>query len=458
MNTAVKQVAGGKRVPPQSIEAESTLLGLCLLNGKALEEVLDCLQPQDFYHPLNRTIYGIMRRLAEDNQPVDLVSVGHALMAEKKDGQGKEISYLAGLTDMIPFESQAKHLAGVISRCAKLRGLIALGLELQELAYSYGDIDSIMADAEQKLFALSGSKTGGPESLAEIMPQVLDGIKSRRGLPGGVTGVSTRLKEMDRMTAGLQPGDLVVLAGRPSMGKTALAFNMLANAAEDGVPGLAFSLEMGSVEIGERLLSRKTGVDSQRIRTGRLDDEEMSTIQWGCAALARVPVFIDPSPSLSVVDVRVRARRIHAKCGVGLIVVDYLQLMRGIYGGERNQEVAEISRGLKTLARELQVPVLALSQLNRGVEDRADKRPRLADLRESGAIEQDADVVLFIFRDDYYRDNSAKKGLATVIVSKHRKGPTGEFDLYFDKEYSRFTDYNKNFPRIPHLGDEPWKK
>lgn len=455
MNQGGNQVRAGKRIPPQSLEAESALLGTCLLNGQALEEVLDKLQPDDFYHPLNRSIYAIMRRLAEDNQPVDLVSVGHAMADGGSDTQSNQISYLAGLTDVIPLVSQTSHLAAVISRCAKLRGLIDLGQELQELAYAHGEIDSIMAEAEQKLFALAGDTDSGAASLAEIMPQVLAGIQDRRGTPGGVTGVATRLKEMDRMTAGLQPGDLIILAGRPSMGKTALAFNMLHNAAENGVPGLAFSLEMGSVEIGERLLSRAVMVDSQRIRTGRLNNSEMGALERGCATLAGMPVYIDPSPTLSVVDVRVRARRIHARHKVGLIVVDYLQLMRGLYGGERHLEVAEISRGLKTLARELQVPVLALSQLNRGVEERADKRPRLSDLRESGAIEQDADVVLFIYRDEYYRENSGKKGLATVIVGKQRKGPTGEFDLFFDKEHSRFTDFNKNFPNM-HDGDEPW--
>lgn len=440
---------GVQRIPPQDLQAEEGLLGACLVAKEAVGVAVELLAATDFYRDANKEIFSIIQELFDRSEPVDMVTVVNGLKEAGKLDLVGGAARVATLSDVIPLGPHVASWARIIKKKSQLRRLIRLGSELIELGYvGSRSIEEIMAEAEAGLFALSSPDHEAVRSLKEIVPVVMETIEKRQQADSSVTGVHTGFHEMDRMTSGWQPGDLIILAGRPSMGKTALAFNLMLNAK---VPGLAFSLEMSGDELGERLLSNASLVNSQAMRTGNVMDRDWPKLTVGQGKLQAKDIHVDESASLSVVDVRIRARRMKARHDIGVIVVDYLQLMRGRTSNSREQEIADISRGLKTLAKELKVPVIALSQLNRGVEQRADKRPKLSDLRESGAIEQDADVILFIYRDDYYntRSDNPNKGLASIIIAKQRKGPTGDFDLHFQPEFSRFED-------LSTWMDEPW--
>ncbi len=455
--TAIPQEHGvyqQAKIPPQSTEAEQALLGACFLKKEALEDGVAGLAPADFYRESHRLVFRAMVILFEQSEPIDLVTVTTALKDNGQLDQAGGMAYLANLTSHAFVSGYQAHIR-IIKEKSLLRSLIVMGNNISEMCYmGNSPVDVVMADAEAELFAVTGAKNEKIESLKELVPPVLESVTKRREIGDSITGIPSGFYDFDRMTAGLQNTDLIIIAGRPSMGKTALALNFIRNAAVSSqVPALCFSLEMSKEQLTERLISCHGKVNSLGLRTGSLLDRDWSIMLKAADNLKSVPIFIDDSPSLSVTEIRVRSRRMVARHKVGLIVIDYLQLMRGssASGANRTQEVSDISRGLKSLAKELKVPVIALSQLNRSLESRANKRPMLSDLRESGAIEQDADVICFIYRDEVYHKDSAKTGLAEIIVGKQRNGPTGDLTVAFLKEFSRFED-------LTNQHSEPWNK
>ncbi len=451
-------------VPPHSLEAEKSLIGACLLDADAMADAVAMLGPDDFYLGRHRVIFAAMRELFDASEPVDLVTVTNRLNLGGSMDKAGGITYLASLTDDVIFVSRARSWARIVRDHAVRRRMIACGQRMVELCFRDDlPIDEIMSDVEAEMFAAAdgrGEKTAF--SMAEVAAQVMDAVRIRQSQTGVVTGIATGFTEFDGRTTGLHGGELIVIAARPSMGKTALAVNIAVRAArEQDTPVVIYSLEMARNLLGERILSDLGTIHSAGIRNGSLSPSDFERMLETAAASSNIPLYIDDTPNMSIIDLRIRARRMHAKHKIGLMIVDYMQLMHGNDRKKREQQVAEISRGLKSIARELDIPVIALSQLNRGVETRADKRPMLSDLRESGAIEQDADLIVFLYRADYYRKAGQRKdNLATVIIAKQRNGPTGEFQLMFQGEYSRFSqltdDDRHDTGHTGHDGGMPW--
>ncbi|CAG37328.1 replicative DNA helicase [Desulfotalea psychrophila] len=432
------------RVPPQNVEAEQAVLGSVLLKAKSFGNVLEILKPSDFYLESHRIIYEAMLDLFEKNEPQDLLTISNLLrdqnVLEKIGGS----LYLARLTSIVPVTANIASYAKIIRNKAILRHLIEVNTDIAARCYEeQGDIDLLVDQAEQAIFDIAGSKDGqGFTLIKQIVPDAFDTINQLFKRKEMITGVPSGYTDLDKMTAGLQPSDLIILAARPSMGKTSFAMNIAQHAAIVEKIGVAvFSLEMSKEQLVMRLLSSVGRIDSQRIRTGKLQPEDFEKLNRAVGMLTGAPIFIDDTPSISVLEMRAKIRRLAAQHDIGLIVVDYLQLMRGRNATEnRTQEISEISRSLKALAKEHKVPVIALSQLNRSLESRPDKRPMMSDLRESGAIEQDADVIAFIYRDEVYNkseDNPAR-GQAEIIIGKQRNGPTGSIQLAFIKEITMF--------------------
>ncbi|MBU1417383.1 MAG: replicative DNA helicase [Proteobacteria bacterium] len=441
-------------IPPQALETEVALLGACFLYQEVVGDALSKLIAKDFYRTSHQLIFEAITKLFQKNEPVDLYTVHNMLQADGYLDAAGGMAYLSELSSVVPSVAGYGAWSRIIREKSMLRRMIIMGANIQQLCYQGNTpIDEVMAEAEAALFAVTGAKDEEIDSIKKLIPPVIKTVTSRREIGSAVTGIPTGFHELDRMTAGLQATDLIILAGRPSMGKTALAMNIVRNASyHSKVPCLCFSLEMSKEQLTERLISCHGKVNSQGLRTGGLLDRDWDIMLKAADNLADIPIYLDDTPSLSITDIRVRTRRMVARHKVGLVVIDYLQLMRG-HGGagaNRQQEISDISRGLKTLAKELKIPVIALSQLNRSLETRADKRPMMSDLRESGAIEQDADVIAFIYRDEVYRKDSAKQGIAEIIIGKQRHGPTGDFSVAFMKEFSRFEDLTNNH-------SEPWK-
>lgn len=441
------------RVPPQNIEAEQCVLGSILLQQGAILKVLEILTDEDYYRAANRTIYKIMVELFERNEPLDLITVANALKDRHKLEEVGGPAYLASLTDIIPVAANIVHYANIVRKKSILRQLIQTSTEIAGRCYEeQDDIDILLEETEQRVFEISRSKSS--QSFAPISSIITENFKTVEKLferKEHITGVSSGYDDFDKMTAGLQPADLIILAGRPSMGKTALAMNMAQNAAiHHRVPVGVFSLEMSKESLGMRLLCSESRVPSTRLRTGFLQDQDWPKLTRAAGLLSESPIFIDDTPAISVLEIRAKARRLKTEHDIGLILVDYLQLMRGRGNTQsREQEISEISRSLKAMAKELKVPVIALSQLNRSLENRPNKRPQLSDLRESGAIEQDADVICFIYRDEVYNkgEDNPNKGVAELIIGKQRNGPTGTVFLSFIDRYTRFE--NPAFHDIP---------
>ena len=433
------------------------MLGTILLQDKALLKIVDLLAPDDFYRDAHKTIFAAMLSLFEHREPTDLITVTGLLNDQNKLDQIGGASYLASLTDIIPFSGSLVHYAQIIRKKSTLRRLIQTASEVAAGCYmAQDDIDSLVDQAEQAIFEIAHSKKGqGFQAMAAVVPRAFERITTLFDRQEHITGVATGYEELDRMTAGLQPAELIILAARPSMGKTALAMNIVQHAALIGkVPVAVFSLEMSTEALALRMLCSLGRIDSQRIRTGRLHENDWPKLTRATGMLSDAPVFIDDTAGLTVLEMRAKARRLKAEHDLGLIVVDYLQLMQGKSTSEnRAQEISDISRSLKAMAKELNVPVLALSQLNRSLESRTDKRPQLADLRESGAIEQDADVIMFIYRDEVYNraEDNPNRGLAEVIVGKQRNGPTGVIKLTFLGEYTTFENYTGRLPSLDYL-------
>jgi replicative DNA helicase len=440
---AVALDSATSRVPPHNLEAEESLLGAMLLSRDAIAVALERCSGADFYRPFHGHVFQAITSLYGQGEPVDAVTVAEELRrAGLLDTVGGP-AFLVSLQSNTPAISSASRYAAIVEENALLRRLIGVASEIAEIGYGLpDDVTEAVDRAEAMVFNVSQRRvTDSVVSLEQLLSESLDRLEDLYGRGQSITGVPTGYTDLDEHLAGLQPSNLLVVGARPSMGKTAFALGMAASAAMQGVPALYFSLEMSHLEIAQRVLCAEARVDATRMRNGRLLEGDWPKISHAIGRLGNAPLYIDDNPNVTVMDIRAKARRMKSRDGIGLVVVDYLQLMTGRNSAENRQvEISEISRGLKILARELEIPVVALSQLSRGLESRADKRPMLADLRESGAIEQDADVVMFIYRDDVYNPESADRGVAEIIVAKHRNGPTGSIQLAFVGNYARFAN------------------
>lgn len=443
-----------RRVPPHNVEAEQSVLGSILLRDKGFLQVNEYISAADFYRDSHKTIFSAMVELFERNEPQDMLTLTSYLTDKNELESIGGASYLATLTHAVPVTANIESYARIIRQKSVLRNLINTASDIALRCFEeQDDIDQLVDEAEQSIFEIAGNKSVNDFTpLRSIIPESFKTVEKLYERKELITGVPTGYQELDKITAGLQPADLVILAGRPSMGKTALALNIAQHAALVDKTGVAvFSLEMSKDQLAMRLLSSVGRIDSQKIRTGRLQNEDWPHLSRAAGMLSEAPIHIDDTPALSIPEMRSKMRRLASQNDIGLILVDYLQLMRGRNSENRTQEISEISRSLKALAKEHDVPVLALSQLNRGLESRTDKRPMMSDLRESGAIEQDADVICFIYRDEVYNKNedNPDKGIAEIIIGKQRNGPTGVTRLFFKKEYTMFE--NLSSYDEPHL-------
>jgi replicative DNA helicase len=435
---------GIDRLPPQNIEAEEAVLGALLIDSDAIIRVSTVLKAEDFYREKNGWIFRAALALHERHEPIDFLTVCDEL---ERKGQLDEVggpAFLTGLINVVPTSIHIEHYATIVQRAAIRRRLIEAAGQIAALAYREADdVDEVVDRAEQVVFAVSSARLSrSVVPLRSAVSDYYDRVEYLNKHKGQIIGLPTGFARLDEILGGMQRSDMLVLAARPSMGKTSLALNIAHTAAKKfGQRVLVFSLEMASEQVVERLTSAEAGIDSQSLRRGEIADDEWGRFITTTSRLSELAFFIDDTPAISVLEMRTKARRLHAEVGLDLIVVDYLQLMRGEGRHEnRQQEVSAISRGIKALARELNIPILALSQLSRGVEARSDKRPILSDLRESGSIEQDADVVLFIYRDEVYNENTERRGIADILVAKHRHGPTGSVPLLFRGPTASFVE------------------
>ncbi|MFA7253724.1 MAG: replicative DNA helicase [Patescibacteria group bacterium] len=438
------------RMPPQNSEAERSVLGAVLIDPDALIKIADIVHDDDFYDSRHGSIFMAMINLFEKRMPVDIVTLSEIL---ETAGQIKAVggsAYLAEIVNSTPSAANIVHYAQIVRDKAILRRLISAGVEITEAGYDEdADISETLDEAEKRLFAVSQNSLKNKfAAIKDVLTDAFDRIDKihKDKDSGALRGVPSGFRDLDSVTAGFQKSDLIILAARPSMGKTSFALNLAENAAiDEKIPVAVFSLEMSQDQLVDRLLSSQAGVDSWKLRTGNLSDDDFPKIGYAMGVLSESPIFIDDSPGGNIMEIRAKARRLQMEHGLGLIIIDYLQLMSGRSKSSDNrvQEISEISRGLKGLARELNVPIIALSQLSRAVEHRDDKRPLLSDLRESGSIEQDADVVMFLYRDEYYNPESDRKGITEILIRKHRNGPTGNTELFFNPAQMRFSDLEK---------------
>jgi len=433
-----------RRLPPQSVDAEECVLGAILLDNASLDRVVELITADDFYRESHRKIYRSMMTLAERSEPVDVITLGEALNATGELSEVGGRAFLADLADRVPTAANVGHYAKIVREKALLRMLITTATSIAARGYEQSnDVKEMLDRAEQEIFSLSDRDLKPAfVRLDSLLTETFKTIDKLHEQKQSVTGVPSGYIDLDRMLAGLQPSDLIIVAGRPSMGKTAFCLNIAQNAALLADVGVAvFSLEMSKEQLAMRMLCSEARVDLARVRTGHLTNREFQELAEAAARLSYAPIYIDDTPAVSVMELRAKARRLSRdpNTKLGLIVVDYLQLMRGSDAKDsREQEISEISRSLKALAKELHLPVIALSQLNRQVESRNPPKPRLSDLRESGAIEQDADVIAFIYREEVYVEDTDKRGVAEIIVAKQRNGPIGSVDLTFLHEFTRF--------------------
>jgi replicative DNA helicase len=435
-----------RKVPPQNLEAESSVLGGVLLENDAINIVLELLRPEDFYRESHRKVFRAMIELTDRSEPVDLITLSEYLKSRGELDAVGGSAYLASLADFVPTAANIAYYARIVREKSILRSLIRTATDIATRGYEeQGNVEEFLDTAEKVIFDISERKIKA--SFVAVGDMIKDTLKTVERLyerKEMVTGVPTGYEDLDKLTAGLQPSDLIIVAGRPSMGKTAFSLNVAANAAFAGVGVAVFSLEMAKEQLVLRMLCSEARVNNSKVRSGYLAERDFPKLANAAGRLHEALIYIDDTPAISVLELRAKARRLvrDRTKKVGLIVIDYLQLMRGMGGASnREQEISEISRSLKALAKELAVPVIAISQLNRRVEDRGDRRPMMSDLRESGAIEQDADVIMFIYRDEVYNQNSEEKGKAEIIVAKQRNGPIDTVDLTFLNEFMRFENY-----------------
>ena len=454
VNQPIDPQLAAVRLPPHSIEAEQSVLGGLLLDNTAWDRIADLIGTDDFYRQDHQYIFGAISRLVDASKPADAVTVFEALRNTGRAEQAGGLVYLNSLAQNTPSAANIRRYAELVRERSVLRRLVTAGDEIATSALNPAgrDTKQILDEAETKVFQIAEEGARGRQGFIEIQPlltRVVERIQElfERANPSDVTGVPTGFADLDSKTSGFQAGDLIIIAGRPSMGKTALALNIAEHVAIDqGMPVAVFSMEMGASQLALRMLSSVGKLDQQRLRTGRLQDDDWPRLTTAIQKMHEAPLYIDETAAMTSIDLRARARRLARTCGrLGLIIVDYLQLMSASSAGEnRATEISEISRGLKALAKELAVPVVALSQLNRTVETRVDKRPVMSDLRESGAIEQDADVILFIYRDEVYNPDTTDKNIAEIIIGKQRNGPIGRLNLRFDGQYTKFENLARN--------------
>ena len=431
-----------QRIPPQNVEAEQAVLGAMLLSHDAVLVAMEKLQSQDFYRDVHRIIFEAMEHLHRENKEIDVITLPDELKRMKKLDDVGGLEYVLNLPNLVGSAANIEYYANIVAEKALARNLISTCTELTTEAYDgQKETEALLDDAERRILQLSDTKNRGDfASVGAVVEVTLDKITKLYENKAGLTGLPTGFRDLDRMTSGLQPSDLILVAARPSMGKTAFTLNIAQNVGVRQHKTVAFfSLEMSQEQLVQRLLCQIAHIDSQKLRTGQLNsDEEWTRLTDACDKLYESPIYIDDTPGISVAEMRSKARRLKSEHGLDLIIVDYLQLMQGRNAESRQQEISEISRSLKALARELKVPLIALSQLSRSVESRQDKRPMLSDLRESGALEQDADIVSFLYREDYYDKETENQHITEVILAKHRNGPVGSVKLYFKNEFTLF--------------------
>ncbi|HRC80272.1 MAG TPA: replicative DNA helicase [Sedimentibacter sp.] len=435
------------RIPPHNAEAEQTVLASCMIDHSAVEKVVNILKYDDFYFEANKEIYDSIKQIHMQNIPVDAVTVFEELKKRGKIDYIGGFEYLATLTENIITSKSVEAYCNIIKEKATLRKLISVSQEIIEKSYKEDDdVQKIIELAEQRIFSVSQNRSINTFSeIKEVLMTVFNQLEERAKTGGGITGLSTGYTDLDKMTSGLQKSDLILIAARPSMGKTALALNIAMNVVKNGASVALFSLEMSKEQYVQRIISQESMVDSTKLRTGSLDDDDWTRIINTMSMISNCKIYIDDTPSVTLYEMMSKCRRLKIEKGLDLIVVDYLQLMTDGRGTEnRQQEISNISRGLKSLARELNCPVVALSQLTRAPEHRTDHRPVMADLRESGSIEQDADVVMMLYRDEYYnKEESEKKGITDVIITKQRNGPVGTVELAWIGQYTKFGNIQK---------------
>ncbi|HLS67204.1 MAG TPA: replicative DNA helicase [Pseudogracilibacillus sp.] len=432
------------RVPPHNIEAEQAVLGAIFLDPEVFSTAAERLHASDFYRANHEAIFEAMFHLAENGEPIDIVTVTTYLQNVNKLDVAGGVPYITDLASSVPTAANIDYYSKIVEEKALLRRLIQTATDIVTQSFNREDnVEELLDEAERNILEVANKKnTTMFKSIKDVLIDVYENIEQLHQAQGEVTGVPTGYRDLDRITSGFQKNDLIIIAARPSMGKTAFALNIAQNVAINSDHNVAiFSLEMGAEQLVQRMLCAEGNIDSQRLRTGNLEQEDWGKLTMAMGSLSHAGIFIDDSPSVRVADIRAKCRRLAQEHGLGMIIIDYLQLIQGSENAKENrqQEVSEISRSLKSLARELEVPLIALSQLSRSVESRQDKRPMMSDLRESGSIEQDADIVGFLYRDDYYNQEVEEQNIE-IIISKQRNGPTGTVELAFVKEYNKFVD------------------
>ncbi|MDV6378806.1 replicative DNA helicase [Sporosarcina sp. GW1-11] len=445
-----------ERTPPHNNEAEQSVIGAVFLEPQALITASEILMPEDFYRVAHKKIFETMLVLSDKGQPIDLVTITEELKVKNELEDIGGISYLTELANAVPTAANIVYYANIVEEKSLLRKLIRVATGIVEDGYTREDeVEALLGEAEKKMMEVSSRKNAGDfRHIKDVLVETYDNIELLHTRKGDVTGIPTGFRDLDKITAGFQRNDLIIVAARPSVGKTAFALNVAQNVATKTDENVAiFSLEMGAEQLVMRMLCAEGNIDAQVLRTGNLEADDWRKLTMAMGSLSNAGIFIDDSPGIRINEIRSKCRRLQQEHGLGMIMIDYLQLIMGSGRGSdnRQQEVSEISRSLKALARELKVPVIALSQLSRGVEQRQDKRPMMSDLRESGSIEQDADIVSFLYREDYYDKETEMQNMIEIIIAKQRNGPTGTVTLAFAKEYNKFL----NIDWSQHEGPPP---
>lgn len=436
------------RTPPHSIEAEQAVLGAIFIDSDAMIAAIDSIVPEDFYRGVHQRIFTVMMELNDRGEPIDIITVTDDMHRHEWLEEAGGVAYLTDLANAVPTAANIRYYVRIVEEKSLLRRLIRTATSIATEGFEGGEeVDVLLSDAERRILEVAQRKNAGEfVEIKDVLVEAFDKIETLQHQQGEVTGIPTGFTELDRVTAGFQRSDLIIVAARPSVGKTAFALNISQNVATKTDENVAiFSLEMGADQLVMRMLCAEGNIDAQRLRTGKLEDDDWQKLTMAMGSLSKAGIFIDDSPGIKVKDIRSKCRKLKQDRGLGMIMIDYLQLISGdARSGEgRQQEVSEISRELKGLARELEVPVIALSQLSRGVESRQDKRPMMSDIRESGSIEQDADIVAFLYRDDYYDTESENKDTIEIIIAKQRNGPVGTVELAFVKHFNKFVNLER---------------
>lgn len=438
-----------EKVPPHDVEAEQAVLGSMLMDKDSVIAAIEVLKDDDFYREDNKAIYAAIYSLYSRNEPIDVITVKAELIDNGNFERVGGLEYLASLPERVPTTANVEKYVKIVSEKAMLRNLISTANELVALGYNESeDVDAIMDMAEKNVFELSQKKDAkGYSPLKDVLVDSFAKLEELYNSKGKLSGISTGFADLDLRTSGLHNSDLLIVAARPAMGKSAFAINIATNVALQGTGVAIFNLEMSKDQVGNRILCSEAMVDSNKIRTGQVEDDDWTKLASTLGRLSEAPIYIDDTAGISIMEIRAKCRKLKMEKDIGLVIIDYLQLIQGTgkKNASREQEISEISRSLKILAKELNIPVIALSQLSRSVEKRDDKRPMLSDLRESGAIEQDADIVIFLYRDDYYNEDSEKKNVSEVIIAKQRGGSTGTVDLAWLPSYTKFANLERRF-------------